>query len=77
MQFNTSLKNRSTLALSASLAFAAACVALDATARADEGEAHTDIWVYSDGGALRTLDLDDVREAARREGARIRRRALG
>jgi 5-methylthioadenosine/S-adenosylhomocysteine deaminase len=30
-----------------------------------------------DGGALRTLDLDDVRDAARREGARIRRRALG
>jgi hypothetical protein len=58
MQFSTSLKNRSTLALSASLAFATACVAMDATARADEGEAHNDIWVYADGGALRTGSWD-------------------
>ena len=48
-----------------------ACTPADVTHVLVEGR------LLVDGGALRTLDLDDVREAARREGARIRRRALG
>jgi len=48
-----------------------ACTPADVTHVLVEGR------VLVDDGALRTLDLDTVRTDARREGARIRRRALG
>jgi len=52
--------NRSFIAFSASLSISAAFLASTSVAVADEGEAHTDIWVYSSGGALRTGSWDHV-----------------
>lgn len=58
MQFLTKSANRTSLPLIATLSIATAFGAIGATARADEGEAHKDIWVFASGGALRTGSWD-------------------
>jgi len=58
MQFNHTPANRFSLPLIATLSVATAFGAIGATARADEGEAHKDIWVYASNGALRTGSWD-------------------